>query len=89
MAKKAIAQFVAKGPSSEELTASQKNITGGFTLRTALTSFVLGMFMMPGVMYLSLVVGASLGPAGRYVAVILFMEVMRRSRRRARRSRSC
>ena len=35
VAKQAITEFVAKGPSSEELTASQKNITGGFPLRTA------------------------------------------------------
>lgn len=56
----------------------------GFTLRTALCSFLIGLFMMPGVMYLNLVVGASLGPAGRWVAVILFMEMMRRSRQRVK-----
>lgn len=57
---------------------------GGFTLRTALCSFLIGLFMMPGVMYLNLVVGASLGPAGRWVAVILFMELMRRARKQVK-----
>ncbi len=52
----------------------------GFTFRTALCAFGLGLFMMPGILYLNLVVGASLGPAGPWVAVILFMEVMRRAR---------
>jgi len=56
----------------------------GFTLRTALCAALLGLFMMPGIMYLNLVVGTSLGPAGPWVAVILFMEGMRRARRLVR-----
>jgi len=53
---------------------------GGLSLRVMLCSFLIGLFMMPGILYLNLVIGASLGPAGRWVAVILFMEMMRRSR---------
>jgi len=52
----------------------------GFSLRVALCAFFIGVFMLPGVMYLNLVVGQSLGDAGRWVAVILFMEMLRRSR---------
>lgn len=53
---------------------------GGYSWRTAITAVVVGLFMMPGIMYLNLVVGASVSAAGRWVVVILFMEVMRRSR---------
>lgn len=64
---------------SRVMTAPQTAETG-FTLRTAVCAFLIGLFMMPGAMYLNLVVGVGLGDAGRWVAVILFMEVLRRTR---------
>jgi zinc protease len=41
-------EFVTKGPTEEELTASKKNITGGFPLRIASNSKILGYIGMIG-----------------------------------------
>lgn len=56
----------------------------GFSLRVAICAFFIGVFMLPGVMYLNLVIGQALGDAGRWVAVILFMEMLRKSRSKLR-----
>ncbi len=51
----------------------------GFTLRTALGALFVGFVMMPGAIYLGLLVGQSLGPAAEWTTIILFTEVARRS----------
>ncbi len=51
----------------------------GFSGKTVLGAIFLGLFMLPGSMYLSLFMGGGLGPAARWVTVILFSEVARRS----------
>ena len=51
----------------------------GFGLKSVLGAVFVGMIMMPGAMYMALVAGADLGPAARWVTVILFMEVARRA----------
>jgi hypothetical protein len=51
----------------------------GFTVRTVIGAFFVGLIMMPGAMYLGLVAGASLGPAAQWVTVVLFSELARRS----------
>jgi len=43
-----IKKFVAEGPTEQELTASKKNITGGFPLRIASNSSILGYIGMIG-----------------------------------------
>jgi len=43
-----IKEFVDKGPTEQELTASKKNITGGFPLRIASNSSILGYIGMIG-----------------------------------------
>lgn len=53
----------------------------GFNWRTVIGAIFLGFVMMPGAMYLSLVVGSggSLNSASQWVTIILFAEVARRS----------
>ena len=53
----------------------------GFTWKTVVGAVFLGMLIMPGSMYLSLVVGpeANMDTAARWVTIILFAEIARRS----------
>ncbi|MDD5708066.1 MAG: peptide transporter [Kiritimatiellae bacterium] len=55
----------------------------GFTWRTVLGALFLGFIMMPGSMYLALVVGTggSIAAASQWVTIILFVEIARRSLR--------
>jgi len=51
----------------------------GFTLRTVLGALFLGIIMLPGSIYLGLMMGQGMGPAGQWTTIILFTEVARRS----------
>lgn len=51
----------------------------GFTFKTVLGALFVGFIMMPGAIYLGLVVGGELGPAAEWTTIILFTEVARRS----------
>lgn len=51
----------------------------GFTVRTVIGAFFVGLIMMPGAMYMGLVAGDGLGPAAQWVTVVLFSELARRS----------
>jgi hypothetical protein len=51
----------------------------GFNLKTILGALFIGLVMMPGSIYLGLVVGQSMGPAAEWTTIILFTEVARRS----------
>ncbi len=51
----------------------------GFGWKTVIGALFLGIFMLPGSMYLSLVMGGGLGSAAQWVTVILFAEVAKRS----------
>ncbi len=51
----------------------------GFSWRTVLGALFVGFVMMPGSIYLGLVVGQSMGPAAEWTTIILFTEVARRS----------
>ena len=56
-----------------------KEFRDGFTLKTVLGALFVGIVMMPGSIYLGLMVGQNLGPAGQWTTIILFTEVARRS----------
>ena len=56
-----------------------KEFQEGFTLKTVLGALFVGVVMMPGSIYLGLMVGQNLGPAGQWTTIILFTEVARRS----------
>jgi hypothetical protein len=51
----------------------------GFNVKTVVGIFFLGLFMIPGSIYLNLIAGQSLGPAAEWTTIILFIEVARRS----------
>jgi len=51
----------------------------GFDWKTVVGAVFIGFLMMPGSMYLQLVIGSGIGPAARWVTIILFAEVAKRS----------
>ncbi|MFH1887034.1 MAG: peptide transporter [Pseudomonadota bacterium] len=51
----------------------------GFDWKTVVGAVFIGFLMMPGSMYLQLVIGTGIGPAARWVTIILFAEIARRS----------
>ncbi len=51
----------------------------GFNVKTVIGIVFLGLFMIPGSIYLNLIAGQSLGPAAEWTTIILFIEVARRS----------
>ena len=51
----------------------------GFDWKTVIGAVFIGFLMMPGSMYLQLVIGTGIGPAARWVTIILFAEVAKRS----------
>ena len=51
----------------------------GFTIKAVLGVLFVAFIMIPGSMYLSLMVGGSLGAAAEWVTIILFAEITKRS----------
>jgi hypothetical protein len=51
----------------------------GFTVKTVMGALFVGFIMMPGSIYLGLLVGRELGAAAEWTTIILFNEVARRS----------
>ena len=51
----------------------------GFDWKTIVGAVFIGFLMMPGSMYLQLVIGTGIGPAARWVTIILFAEIAKRS----------
>jgi len=64
-----------------QLMEPPEKFADGFTWKTVLGAIFLGFIMMPGSMYLTLVVGTggSIATASQWVTIILFAEVARRS----------
>ena len=68
------------GPSpAGDPTEAADEFIDGFSWRTVFGALFIGLIMMPGAIYLSLVAGQGMGPAAEWVTIILFMEVARRS----------
>ena len=51
----------------------------GFDWKTVVGAVFIGFLMMPGSMYLQLVIGSGIGPAARWVTIILFAEIAKRA----------
>ena len=62
-----------------DLIRPPETFEDGFTWRTVVGALFVGFLMMPGSMYMGLVAGVGIGPAARWVTVILFLEIARRS----------
>jgi len=64
-----------------KLMEPPEEFSDGFSWKTVIGAFFLGLLIMPGSMYLALVVGpeANMQNAARWVTIILFSEIARRS----------
>ena len=66
-------------PADDVAAGDNEEYIDGFSWRTVIGALFIGLIMMPGAIYLSLIAGQGLGPAAEWVTIILFMEVARRS----------
>ena len=66
-------------PAADVAAEQNEPYVDGFSWRTVMGALFIGLIMMPGAIYLSLIAGQGLGPAAEWVTIILFMEVARRS----------
>ncbi len=62
-----------------DLLKTPDHFEEGFNWKTILGAIFIGFLMMPGSMYLQLVIGTGIGPAARWVTIILFAEIAKRS----------
>ena len=62
-----------------DLLKAPEKFEEGFGWKSVIGALFIGFLMMPGSMYLGLVVGTGIGPAARWVTIILFAEVAKRA----------
>jgi hypothetical protein len=62
-----------------DLLKAPTHFEEGFDWKTVVGAVFIGFLMMPGSMYLQLVIGTGIGPAARWVTIILFAEIAKRS----------
>lgn len=62
-----------------DLLKTPDHFEEGFGWKTVVAAVFIGFLMMPGSMYLQLVIGSGIGPAARWVTIILFAEIAKRS----------
>ena len=62
-----------------DLLKAPDSFEQGFNWKTIVGAIFIGFLMMPGSMYLQLVIGTGIGPAARWVTIILFAEIAKRS----------
>ncbi|MBT4498418.1 MAG: peptide transporter, partial [Gemmatimonadetes bacterium] len=62
-----------------DLLETPTSFEDGFTSKTILGVLFVAFIMIPGNMYLSLMVGGSMGAAAEWVTIILFAEITKRS----------
>jgi hypothetical protein len=62
-----------------DLLKAPEHFEEGFDWKTVIGAVFIGFLMMPGSMYLQLVIGSGIGPAARWVTIILFAEIAKRA----------
>jgi hypothetical protein len=62
-----------------DLLKTPEHFEEGFNWKTVVGAIFIGFLMMPGSMYLQLVIGTGIGPAARWVTIILFAEIAKRA----------
>ena len=62
-----------------DLLKPPEHFEEGFDWKAIVGAIFIGFLMMPGSMYLQLVIGSGIGPAARWVTIILFAEIAKRS----------
>ncbi len=67
-----------------DLLSTPEKFEEGFGWKSIIGAIFIGFLMMPGSMYLGLVIGTGIGPAARWVTIILFAEIAKRAYTRLR-----
>lgn len=62
-----------------DLLEAPDKFEDGFGWKSIIGALFIGFLMMPGSMYLNLVIGSGIGPAARWVTIILFAEIAKRA----------
>lgn len=62
-----------------DLLQTPEQFEEGFDWKAIVGAVFIGFLMMPGSMYLQLVIGSGIGPAARWVTIILFAEIAKRA----------
>jgi hypothetical protein len=62
-----------------DLLKPPEHFEEGFGWKSVIGALFIGFLMMPGSMYLGLVIGSGIGPAARWVTIILFAEIAKRA----------
>jgi hypothetical protein len=62
-----------------DLLQAPDKFEDGFGWKSIVGAIFIGFLMMPGSMYLGLVIGTGIGPAARWVTIILFAEIAKRA----------
>ena len=60
-------------PDDDVVAGDSEEFIDGFSWKTVIGAFFIGLIMMPGAIYLSLIAGQGMGPAAEWVTIILFM----------------
>jgi len=68
-----------------DLMTVPSTFSDGFSLTSLVGAMFIALVMVPGAIYMSLLAGIGLGPAAKWVTVILFIEVARRAHKRLER----
>ena len=62
-----------------DLLETPKEFEDGFNLKTIVGALFVSIIMVPGNIYLELMIGGSIGAAAQWVTIILFIELAKRS----------
>ncbi len=65
-----------------DLMTVPSTFSDGFSLTSLVGAMFIALIMVPGAIYMSLLAGIGIGPAAKWVTVILFIEVARRAHKR-------
>ena len=65
--------------SYRSLMVPPREFEDGFSVSSLIGAFFIGVLMVPGSMYMTLLAGLGVGPAARWVTIILFIEVAKRA----------
>ena len=70
----------------QDLMRPPDTFEDGFSWVSLIGALFIGLLMVPGSMYMNIVAGLHVGGAARWVTVILFLEVARRTHKRLKRA---
>lgn len=72
--------------SYRQLMTAPGTFEEGFSWASVVGAVFVGLLMVPGSMYMSLLAGSGIGPAAQWVTVLLFMEIAKRAHKNLRKA---